>query len=250
MVVWGFVLSLVGFFGVTAIIGIVLAFIGRPAAKQVGRGVGLSTAAIIIGAAWLALAAVGGIVNVISGTTESVQPTPTPAATTTTTPLTPSPAETTTDLGSLGVTITDFPSRWNSAVAEYGVGDPLPERISGTPNLPGYSSALTEFPSGNSVDVVWNTETGEVVEVTIYGLSDVEDAATAIIADAAAMAYATTDLTFSEGLDLINDLMGDTLANVVGFPEIAEELEQPDRVYRFYFFANAISFSVNATPQE
>ena len=63
----GFVLSILGFCGITAIIGVILGFVGRKQAKANGAGVGLSTAAIVIGAAWIVLAVVGGIGSAISG---------------------------------------------------------------------------------------------------------------------------------------------------------------------------------------
>src|SRR6056297_2069991 len=63
MVVWALVLSILGFCGITAIIGIVLGFVGRGKAKEVGKGVGQATAAIIIGAAWLVLGVIGFAVS-------------------------------------------------------------------------------------------------------------------------------------------------------------------------------------------
>ncbi len=63
MVVWALVLSILGFCGLTAIIGIVLGFVGRGKAKEVGKGVGQATAAIIIGAAWLVLGVIGFAVS-------------------------------------------------------------------------------------------------------------------------------------------------------------------------------------------
>ena len=62
-VVAGFVLSLLGFFFITAIIGVILGAVGLSAAKKAGKGVGLAWAAIVIGAAWILLfvvVAVGG----------------------------------------------------------------------------------------------------------------------------------------------------------------------------------------------
>ena len=69
MVVWALVLSILGFCGITAIIGIVLGFVGRGKAKEVGKGVGQATAAIIIGAAWLALGVIGFAVSGEDSTT-------------------------------------------------------------------------------------------------------------------------------------------------------------------------------------
>lgn len=63
MVVWALVLSILGFCGVTAIVGIVLGFVGRGRAKEVGKGVGQATAAIVIGAAWLLIALIGFAVS-------------------------------------------------------------------------------------------------------------------------------------------------------------------------------------------
>jgi hypothetical protein len=60
-VIIGFVLSLAGLFVVTAIAGIILGIVGLKSAKRAGKGVGLAWAAIIIGAAWLALFALVGV---------------------------------------------------------------------------------------------------------------------------------------------------------------------------------------------
>ena len=60
-VIIGFVLSLAGLFVVTAIAGIILGIVGLKSAKRAGKGVGLAWAAIIIGAAWLAIFALVGI---------------------------------------------------------------------------------------------------------------------------------------------------------------------------------------------
>ena len=62
-VVAGFVLSLLGFFVITAIIGVILGAVGLSTAKRAGKGVGLAWAAIIIGGGWLlilALVAISG----------------------------------------------------------------------------------------------------------------------------------------------------------------------------------------------
>ena len=69
LVVWALVLSIAGFCGIPAIVGIVLGFVGRGKAKEVGKGVGMSTAAIIIGLAWLVLGVIG--VAIGSGNTDS-----------------------------------------------------------------------------------------------------------------------------------------------------------------------------------
>lgn len=50
IVVTALVMSIVGITGITAVIGIILGFIGRSKAKQVGKGSGMALAAIIIGA--------------------------------------------------------------------------------------------------------------------------------------------------------------------------------------------------------
>ena len=68
-----FILSCLGFCGITAIVGIVLGFVGRGQAKRAGKGEGLALAAIIIGAAWLVIAVIGGIVSAGSGGTSSSQ---------------------------------------------------------------------------------------------------------------------------------------------------------------------------------
>mgnify|MGYP003565233222 FL=1 len=60
-VITGFVLSLLGFFVITAIIGIILGAVGLSAAKRAGKGVGLAWSAIIIGSAWLLILVVVGL---------------------------------------------------------------------------------------------------------------------------------------------------------------------------------------------
>ena len=59
MAIWAFVLSLMGFLCITAILGVIFGFIGRGKAKQAGSGVGLATAAIIIGFGWIAVSLIG-----------------------------------------------------------------------------------------------------------------------------------------------------------------------------------------------
>lgn len=53
MVTWAFVLSLLGGCGITAVIALVLGFVGRREAKKVGAGVGLATASIVISLCWI-----------------------------------------------------------------------------------------------------------------------------------------------------------------------------------------------------
>ena len=53
IVVWGFYLSVVGFCGITAVVGLILSILGRKTAATAGRGLGLNTAAIIISTLWL-----------------------------------------------------------------------------------------------------------------------------------------------------------------------------------------------------
>jgi len=61
IVIAALVLSIFGLTGITAIVGVILGFIGRRKAKQAGKGVGMATAAIAIGAAWLVLLAYGAL---------------------------------------------------------------------------------------------------------------------------------------------------------------------------------------------
>ena len=68
IVTTAFVLSILGFIcGLPAIIGLILGLVGRPKAKAAGKGVGMATAAIIIGAGWLVLALILGIVAAATG---------------------------------------------------------------------------------------------------------------------------------------------------------------------------------------
>lgn len=57
------VLSIFGITGITAVLGIILGFIGRGKAKRSGKGSGMALAAIIIGAGWLVLIAFGSLVG-------------------------------------------------------------------------------------------------------------------------------------------------------------------------------------------
>jgi hypothetical protein len=74
----GFVLSLLGFFFITAIIGVILGLVGLSAAKRVGKGVGLAWAAIVIGAAWILLFVA---IAVVSGGSDDDSPASEPVAT-------------------------------------------------------------------------------------------------------------------------------------------------------------------------
>ena len=67
-----FVLSVLGFVcGLPALIGLILGIAGRPKAKTAGSGVGLATAAIVIGAGWLLLFVVVGVVSTTSSGSSS-----------------------------------------------------------------------------------------------------------------------------------------------------------------------------------
>ena len=62
-----FVLSILGFCGITAVVGIILGIVGRKDARKAGSGEGLAVAAIIIGVAWIALMVIGGVIGAVSG---------------------------------------------------------------------------------------------------------------------------------------------------------------------------------------
>ena len=67
-----FVLSVLGFVcGLPALIGLILGIAGRPKSKTAGSGVGLATAAIVIGAGWLLLFVVVGVVSTTSSGSSS-----------------------------------------------------------------------------------------------------------------------------------------------------------------------------------
>ncbi len=70
IVVWALVLSILG---ITAVVGLILGFVGRGQAKKAGAGVGMATAAIIIGAAWIVLL----VINGIFGSSDSTSTAPT-----------------------------------------------------------------------------------------------------------------------------------------------------------------------------
>lgn len=76
VVTWAFVMSLFGFVcGIPALIGVVLGIIGRPKAKAAGSGVGLATAAIVLGLIWLVIVAAGGAMFMSSKGSSPTSPT-------------------------------------------------------------------------------------------------------------------------------------------------------------------------------
>ena len=77
VVVWAFVLSILGFCGITAIVGLVLGIIGRGKAKTAGSGVGLATASIVISCLWLLFA---GFVTVVGFNADPAQEGPAQAS--------------------------------------------------------------------------------------------------------------------------------------------------------------------------
>lgn len=246
MVVWGFVLSVLGFCGITAIIGIVLGVIGRGQAKQAGKGEGLATAAIAVGAAWLALGAIGGIVGAISGDSRDSGPAPQPDTSTSETETT-DPTEAPEPFTSLGVSVSDLPSRWNLAIDSYGVGEPLPNQLPESEGgLPGYSVSELEVSNGNTATIYWRTDTGLVTEIVLRGDPGNPNATANLVANAAAMTYATTTyLTPAEAMTLIDEeLIGDSISTFEPGGFIVERLEKPDRVYTFGLTSESVDFSV------
>lgn len=53
IVTTAFICSLIGFCGITALLGLILGLAGRPQAKRNGAGTGLATAAIVISLLWI-----------------------------------------------------------------------------------------------------------------------------------------------------------------------------------------------------
>lgn len=74
------VLSILGFCGITAILGIILGFTSRAEAKRLGLSTAKGTAAIIIGLLWIAPVAIGMTVAAFSNTSPSNTSTPGPVA--------------------------------------------------------------------------------------------------------------------------------------------------------------------------
>jgi len=92
IVIWGFILSLFGVCGITAIVGLILSIIGRKKAKAAGKGVGLNTAAFILAGLWIVILVVSSASNGFRGTdnsTASVE-SPTVSASPNTSPTSPS----------------------------------------------------------------------------------------------------------------------------------------------------------------
>ncbi len=80
IVVWALVLSILGLFGITAVVGLILGFVGRGQAKKAGAGVGTATAAIIIGAAWIVFFVIIGIFESSDSTSPAPKSEPSDAA--------------------------------------------------------------------------------------------------------------------------------------------------------------------------
>lgn len=255
-ITWGFVLSVLGFCGITAIVGVILGFVGRKEAKEVGKGVGLSTAAIVIGAAWILFGLIGLIAGALTDDTEPVeQAIEESVETTEETPEEPEPEPTATEtdepIGNIystfGVTIDELPNLWNEAVQAYGSGNELPDNIEGEIDVLGLEGVQYDLDNGNYVNISWQPDNRELVEIIVGGFTDDPDVATSIIANAAAMTFATSDLGLAEAETfIVDDLIGDSLDGVTDSPQIAEFIEQDDRTYNFTFFANTVSFTVTS----
>lgn len=260
MVVWALVLSILGFCGITAVIGIVLGFIGRGQAKKVGAGVGMATAAIIIGSAWVALGLIGTVISGLTASTDgaSVEEVVEEMEAQEALPEAENEAQTETrtdtamsadDWAGLGVTVDTLPARWNTAVEEIGVGGlALPDVLDGEQDtLTGLNRAYLQGDDASYASINWKPDTGEVVGIEVGGLSDTEQQASAVAATAAAMIHATTNLSVDDASGfLLSDLVGTSLDAVQPGDMINEMVEQDDRVYRFDAVGNTLSFSVDA----
>lgn len=261
MVTWAFVLSVLGICGITAVVGIILGFIGRKKAQEAGKGVGLATAAIVIGAAWLVLIVIGAIVG--GGTTsdttdtatveETVEEVTEPEAAPEAAPDTSEETaeETVLEFAPLDITVDALPAAWNEAIQAYGIGNPLPDTIEGEPStLAGVSRAYYDNTDGSYVSIQWNTDTGDIIGIEVGGFTDDADIAAGIAANAAAMAHTAGGLPLQDAENfIVDELVGDSIDNVQGTPEIAELIEQEDRTYRFTFFGNSMSFSLDGVVQ-
>jgi len=263
MVVWALVLSILGICGVTAVVGIILGFVGRARAKEVGKGVGMATAAIIIGFAWLVLAAIGFAVG--SGDTDTGSDTTVSEVETsdaeetaaedeqTATP--DEPEETAAEdeesvperinYQTLGITIEELPSVWNETVNAYGLGNTLPDTIQGDTNVLGLADAFYDNDKGQYVSIFWIPETGEVTSLSVGGFASDASIATDVIANAATMVVATTDLGPAEAERfIVDDLIGTSIDDATPEAIFAEIIEEEDRTYRFDFAAGNIDFSI------
>ena len=147
----------------------------------------------------------------------------------------------------LDITVDALPAAWNEAIEAYGAGHPLPDPIKGEPSaIPRITSAFYDITSDSYVSISWNSDSGEIIGMEIGGITDDQAIATDIAANAAAMAHTAGGLSVqdAEGF-IVDELVGDSLDNVQGNPEVSKIVEQPDRVYRFDVFGNTMSFSLD-----
>jgi len=258
IVITALVLSIFGLTGITAIIGVILGFIGRRKAKQAGKGVGMATAAIAIGAAWLVLLAFGALLPDSSETGEETATQEVAEEVIEDAVEEDAEEQSELTLGSLGVTIDELPAKWNEAVEAYGAGFLLPQTITATSNNDVINmkadTSFLEFevadPSvgSGSVSITWMRETGNVGEISIDGLFNSEQFATALASTSGAATYATTNLSLADAETFfVEELLGDALNNVDGATGIVDNsIEETDRSYQYFQIENTMGFSITA----
>ncbi|MDE0975522.1 MAG: DUF4190 domain-containing protein [Candidatus Nanopelagicales bacterium] len=266
IVIAALVLSIFGLTGITAIAGVILGFIGRRKAKQAGKGVGMATAAIAIGAAWLVLLAFGALLPDSSETSnetaiqEVVEEALKDLEADVDEALEDLEAEVDEQseltLGSLGVTIDELPAKWNEAVEAFGAGFLLPQTITTSSNKDILNMKADTFflefeaadPSvGNgSVSITWMRETRNVGEISIDGLFNSEQFATALASTSGAATYATTNLPLADAETFfVEELLGAAFNKASGATDIVENsIEETDRSYQYFQIENIMSFSI------
>ena len=277
IVIAALVLSIFGLTGITAIVGVILGFIGRRKAKQAGKGVGMATAAIAIGAAWLVLLAFGALLPDSSETSNetAIQEVVEEALEDLEADVDEALEDLEADvdealedleaevdeqseltLGSLGVTIDELPAKWNEAVEAFGAGFLLPQTITTSSNKDILNMKADTFflefevadPSvGNgSVSITWMRETRNVGEISIDGLFNSEQFATALASTSGAATYATTNLPLADAETFfVEELLGAAFNKASGATDIVENsIEETDRSYQYFQIENIMSFSI------
>lgn len=150
------------------------------------------------------------------------------------------------DLPGLGVHVDDLSEPWNDAVNAYGAGNQIPAQLAANDDgLPGVEMMYLELDDA-LIFIAWNEASGEVTEVAVDGLVDVEHVAVDLTATAAAMIYATSDRDHADAEDfLVDELMGGIEQHG---PEelLIESIEGAGREYGFSWVGNTASWYVTA----
>lgn len=158
------------------------------------------------------------------------------------------PADISAIFGTLGITISDLPKRWNNAIQRQGMGILLPGNIQAQDTRFNIAEArITE--GSNEIVIYWNPDNNEVSGIEVRGPNNPAENATKLAASAVAMVHATTKLTVPKSESLIlNDLVGDALDNPdISAGLIIEDYEEEDRRYLFTLTGVDVTFSVDAS---